>query len=320
MTNLDASAAFIYVLPADAVGSGWNSITANPGASGSGELVPIAVSTANATSSALFYKEGDSYYYIYVDANNAIVRVQVSASASDADYVRETTYLARQQTGASLLYLNGGFLYYSKSGTNGNALWRVRYDGARTDYVGFGNDNYGEYKAVRVLELDYNSSWYAPEVIGGSLFFGNAESYAENYVYVMDLPETNTELAELNEVYEEVQDTFTEIANNFTDAANAAHYYYYAGSRDVIDMEEHLSQYEEEDLEVLDAYIACGSSHGYDFSGLQKEDGKANVQSYFYNRIGLVTEEDAEAIEDALVSAYLLTDPDAVDETEEEAE
>ena len=320
VTNLDASAAFIYVLPADAVGSGWNSITANPGASGSGELVPIAVSTANATSSALFYKEGDSYYYIYVDANNAIVRVQVSASASDADYVRETTYLARQQTGASLLYLNGGFLYYSKSGTNGNALWRVRYDGARTDYVGFGNDNYGEYKAVRVLELDYNSSWYAPEVIGGSLFFGNAESYAENYVYVMDLPETNTELAELNEVYEEVQDTFTEIANNFTDAANAAHYYYYAGSREVIDMEEHLSQYEEEDLEVLDAYITCGSSHGYDFGGLQKEDGKANVQSYFYNRIGLVTEEDAEAIEDALVSAYLLTDPDAVDETEEEAE
>ena len=52
----------------------------------------------------------------------------------------------------------------------------------------------------------------------------------------------------------------------------------------------------------------------------EKDDGKANVQGYFYNRIGLVTEEDAEAIEDALVSAYLLTDPDAVDETEEEAE
>ena len=136
----------------------------------------------------------------------------------------------------------------------------------------------------------------------------------------MALPATTPELAALNEVYEEWQDTFTEIPNNCTDAANAAHYYYYAGSREVIDLEEHLSQYEEEDLEVLDAYIACGSSHGYDFGGLQKEDGKANVQSYFYNRIGLVTEEDAEAIEDALVSAYLLTDPDAVEDSEEEAE
>lgn len=315
VTNLDASVAFVYVLPADAVGSSWNSISANPGASDSGALTPIAVSSANATSSALFYNDNGTYYYIYVDSNNAIARVQVSADANDTDYIRETTYLARQQSGASLLYLEDGFLYYSRSGSNGNALYRVRYDGSRSDYVNFGNDNYGEYKAVRVLEIDYNSSWYAPEVIGGNLFFSNAETYAENYVYVMALPETNVQLSELNDVFDEVQDTFTNVSNSFSDAANAAHYYYYAGSREVIDQEEHLSQYEEEDLEVLAAYIACGSSHGFDFSNLQKEDGAANVQSYFYGRLGQLSDDDAESIEDALVSAYLLTDPDATDES-----
>ena len=99
--------------------------------------------------------------------------------------MRETTYLARSQSGATLLYLDDGYLYFSKAGTNGNALWRIRYDGSKSDYVSFGNasDTPSEYKPIQYLQIDYNDSWFAPEVVGGYLFFSNAEEYAENYVY-----------------------------------------------------------------------------------------------------------------------------------------
>ena len=315
VTNLDASTAFVYALEDTDISDGWSSIAANPGAHDSGSLTPIAISTSNATASALYYKEGDTLYYIYLGSDNAITRVEVSADASDLDYVRETTYLARSQSGATLLYLDDGYLYFSKAGTNGNALWRIRYDGSKSDYVSFGNESETpeEYKPTQYLQIDYNDSWFAPEVVGGYLFFSNAEEYAENYVYAFNNGRTNAELETLNDLYDEVQDTFTSVAADFSEAADVLEYYYYVGNIDVLDEEKHSSEYEEEDLEVIDGFIACsGDVHGFDFTVLKDEAGTAaNVQSYFYGRIGMLSEADEETINDALVADLILTDPDA---------
>ena len=315
VTNLDASTAFVYALEDTDLSGDWSSIAANPGASDSGALTPVSISTTNATSSALYYTEGDTIYYIYLGSDNAITRVEVSADASDLDYVRETTYLARSQSGATLLYLEDGYLYFSKAGTNGNALWRIRYDGSKSDYVSFGNasDTPSEYKPIQYLQIDYNDSWFAPEVVGGYLFFSNAEEYAENYVYAFNNGRTNAELETLNDLYDEVQDTFTSVAADFSEAADVLEYYYYVGNIDVLDEEKHSSEYEEEDLEVIDGFIACsGDVHGFDFTVLKDEAGTAaNVQSYFYGRIGMLSEADEETINDALVADLILTDPDA---------
>ena len=319
VTNLDASTAFVYALEDTDISDGWSSIAANPGAHDSGSLTPIAISTSNATASALYYKEGDTLYYIYLGSDNAITRVEVSADASDLDYVRETTYLARSQSGATLLYLDDGYLYFSKAGTNGNALWRIRYDGSKSDYVSFGNasDTPSEYKPIQYLQIDYNDSWFAPEVVGGYLFFSNAEEYAENYVYAFNNGRTNAELKEMNDLYEEVLGMFTDVSAKFADASKAIQYYFYIGDEEVfwsvLNEEKHKSEYEEEDSDVIKGFAACAKDiHGYDFTVLKDAAGTpANVQSYFYGRIGKMSEEDAETLADTLVDDLILTDPDA---------
>lgn len=315
VTNRDASTAFVYALEDTDLSDGWSSIAANPGASDSGALTPIAISSANATASALYYKQNDTLYYLYLGSDSAITRAEVSDSAADVDYVRETTYLARAQSGATLLYLDGGYLYYSMAGTSGNSLWRIRYDGAKSDYVSFGNESETpeEYKPTQYLQIDYNDSWFAPEVVGGYLFFSNVEDYAQSYVYAFDNSVTNTELKEMNDLYEEVLGMFTDVSAKFADASKAIQYYFYTGSIDLLGEEKHKSEYEEEDFDVIDGFVACAADiHGYDFTVLKDAAGTpANVQSYFYGRIGKMSEEDAETLADTLVDDLILTDPDA---------
>ncbi len=308
----NSGVASVYCLDDEsfAAAADWNSITANPGVNSTAgsALTPVAVSTTKATSSALFYEQNGTLYYIYLDSSNgnAITRVQVSASDDDSDYIAQSTILARNQEGATLLYLNGGYLYYSMAGTNGNALWRVRYDGAHEDYnafTGAAADN-EDYKATQYLQIDYNSSWFNPESVGGYLFFCNAESYAENYVYVMSNSGDNSALKELNDKYTDVQDAFTDISETFSNASNAAKYYFYTGDTAIITdtAGDYYELYEAEDFEVLSAFESCGSAHGFDFSGLKDY----NRQSAFYNVIGRVTDDDAETIADSLEADLLL--------------
>ena len=229
-------------------------------------------------------------------------------TGEDKDFVAEKVALATQQSGATLLYLEGDYLYYSNSGSNGKALYRINYKGAsQEDYQNFPEALDEDYTPTKYLALDYNSSWYAPEVVDGYLFFANAESYAENYVYVLGNPEDNDGLKALNDKYEEVQNAFTDISGKFSNASNAAKYYYYTGDADILDAEEHKSEYNAEDLEVFDAFVENKSAHNFTFNFKDDADKAYNVQSYFYNRIGELTAEDSETIADTLVTDLLLT-------------
>ena len=306
----------------------WNSITANPRFGvDTGELAPIATSTTNITSSTFFYKDGEDQYYIYVDSSdNAIYRIKVGGNAA-ADYIGERTVLARNQSGATIVFadpIDGtqpAFLYFSMTGTNGNNLYRIQYNAAPDSYNSALYDA-ANFRPTQYLAIDYNSSWYKPESVGGYLFFANAESYSENYVYAMSNPDNNDDLETLNEQYEAVNDMFTEMDTDFGDAANLARYYYYGGDLDTVRDEtgEHYDQYQAEDFEVLDAFINCAgpdsteyNSHGFDFSGLKGSDGKtALTRNDFYKRLGSVNDDDAETIADNLIADLVLS------ETEEE--
>ena len=310
--------------------SEWDSIAANPEFDrASGELSAIARTTTNITSSTFFYKDADgAQYYIYVDSSdNAIYRIKVGGNAA-ANYVEEPTVLARNQSGATILFaepLDGtqpAFLYFSKAGTNGNNLYRIQYNAASDDYnpsdAAYEN---ADFRPTQYLAIDYNSSWYKPESVGGYLFFASAESYSENYVFAMADPATNEELETINEQYETVNDLFTEMDTDFGDAANLARYYYYGGDLSPVRDEEgdHFEQYQAEDFEVLDAFIACAApgeegynTHGFDFSVMKSASGDAeavyNTRNAFYKLLGKVSDDDAETIEDNLISNLVLSE------------
>ena len=150
-------------------------------------------------------------------------------------------------------------------------------------------------------------------MVGGYLFFSNVEDYAESYVYAFDNSVTNTELKEMNDLYEEVLGMFTDVSAKFADASKAIQYYFYTGSIDLLGEEKHKSEYEEEDFDVIDGFVVCAADiHGYDFTVLKDAAGTpANEQSYFYGRIGKMSEEDAETLADTLVDDLILTDADA---------
>ena len=190
--------------------SEWDSIAANPEFDGaSGELSAIARTTTNITSSTFFYKDADgAQYYIYVDESGNIWRVKVGADP-DTGYIDGVPdILDRSRSGAAIVSvdpINGSepaFLYFSMTGTNGNALYRIQYNGTAEDYRQIpskkGDKNF---TATQYLAIDYNSSWYKPESVGGYLFFASAESDSENYVFAMADPATNEELETINEQY-----------------------------------------------------------------------------------------------------------------------
>lgn len=317
------SQTFVYALDCADVADGWNSITANPSGEDAGGLTPVAVSTSYATSSALYYTDdAGKLCYLYVDsANNVLNRVTVSEDKTSGDYIEggSALTLARNLSGATLLYIEGDYVYFSMAGANGNSLYRIDYTGTEEDYNVFtgtaGDEEEGNaYIATRYLEIDYNSSWYPPEIVDGYLFFSNAEEYGENYIYVMANPADNNALKEINDRYDAVQDAFSDIAASFSEAANAARYYYYTGNTDLIydETEPYFEKFDEEDFEVLEAFLEGGSAHNLDFSEVLDGD-KACTQATFYNFVGERSEADEEAREEDLKTSLL----PALDEEEE---
>lgn len=296
--------ALYYVADSTVNVTGWNAVKGNASES----IVQLAADTSSASSTSLFYIENGAHYYMYV-SDSVIVRVKVGDS-SDA-YVAEETYIAYDASGATLLFIDGDYVYYSTSGTSGNALNRVKYNAAADDYNNMlaGDD---VLEAAKYLDLDYNSSWYTPEIVAGYVFFANASTYGYNYVYVLKNPEDNAALEELNEKLEKVNDVISDITTKFSDISNAAKYYYYTGDKDTIRTEDYVDQYKEDALAIFDQFV--GATEGvYATDGLKDGDTLFNVESYFYNRIGKITEDDEEARDEALKTALLVSE----DEEEE---
>lgn len=295
----------------------WDTIQANPtikadaGVESAGNAITlVSHDTGKATETALYYVENGTQYYIYLDSTtNNIYRRATSVTASG--FVEEDVRLANAQTGAAFLTLDteSKFLYYSRTGTNGNALWRIRYDGTAEDYsdLGLGDideNDAEEFKATQYLGIDYNNSWFAPEVVAGKVFFANAETYAENYVYVMDVCATNAELKERNEKYTAVQDLFKNVAEKFSEASNVMKYYYYGKDVSVVTDEngKYREEYEEEDIKLIEAFVNGTNLSGFDFASVKD----SNTQKYYYNCVSKATSADEKKINDSLLTALVV--------------
>lgn len=123
-------------------------------------------------SAAVLMKDG----FAYVDSARGIVYSEYDATAGKST----KTYLAAQEaSGATLLYAEGDYLYYTLTSGSGVQVHRV-------SYAGLGEETY-EGKSEKVTGYVCASGWYSPELIGGRLYFASAEDRTYNYVYVVDM-------------------------------------------------------------------------------------------------------------------------------------
>ncbi len=275
-----------YLSNATSSASGWNSVKAND------QLEVVALDTVNATSSAIYYiTESGAHEYLYV-SGTALYKAQ-----PDAKGEANAIALAHGVSGATLWKVEGDYLYYSVSGTNGNNLVRINYTGSKEEYHPLTVED--EYKPLTVSYIDYNSGWYKPEFFGNTVLFSGAQAdgaKSYNYVYAAKLG-TTEEITALNEKYEAVQDYIAEYSSN-TALQTAMKYYYQTGERTLFDNVKDL--YSEYQIEKFDEFVA---------------DKELVEYSYFAKLVGQISEDDAEAIKEGWAET-LLTEEETTEEDE----
>lgn len=304
-----------YLSESNVTSDDWNAVKGNYKAT-EGDTdghVRIAKDTTNASESALFYKLGDKHGYIYSSDSNLYNMVVGSSKpiriAEDAS------------SAVPFMYNTVGeynYVYYYMSGTDGNKVYRGVFT---TD----GSDNYNtilgksEYIAQQILDIEFDSDWYLPEIIDGTFFYLNANTVNGNdfaYIKTVSLKKgnaamTNADIKAFNEDYAE-QTTRSEYITDFineklgtegfsTTAAKACQYVFYMGEMDAVN------------TAIADA-VALGKAEDYLYNAKEVEVIKAYMERTdaktiddYINVLGIVTEDDATMYAEQMVTLYVTT-------------
>lgn len=306
MSDGDGSELY-YLSDATKGASDWKSIGGNARV----DVSKIALSTTNASATALYEPyaiPGDNaeyHRYIYTSGS----KIHRATAKYDGTIV-ESVVLATGMDSATLLKTEGDYLYYYKSGINGNHLYRVKYNGNADCYGGLTLTD--EYEPLRILDVDWNADWYVPELVcGDKLLYSNAQSFggvSYNYINVVDLKGanglmTNEELKAFNEKQEEVEKYFKEFENSgYKELAKTLRYYFRTGETKVFDefiaeakAQGYKDHYRYSEYELNE--FALFTSHEGDYAEMFKDgDRYYDVESYFYSIIGVMKDADAKAI------------------------
>ena len=170
----------------------------------------------------LIAEGGGGIYVNMVDENGKLHDSEAKGTEAYYPVVKSGT--------CTILFVDGNYLYYSVSGSNGYSFWRVDYTGAKDKYgVMPADKEVGEYTPVKILDLDATSSWFAPELVDNQLMFAteiDSDYLNANYVMACDLRAydaekktygklmENSEIDELNKKFEGI----SEIIDDFNDA------------------------------------------------------------------------------------------------------
>ena len=293
-TSSDAESTKLYYLAeADKNASAWNVVSGN----GSSALDVVALDSTVVGSALLTMTTTGAHEYYYV-ANTTLYKVKVEENG-----VATEIQMARNVSGASLWKVEGEFLYYyqtSEAG-NGNSLSRIRVTGSKENY----NTLLEEvaYQPITLAGVQFNSSWYKPEIFGNTVLFANEQSFGSvtyNYIYAAKLPATQAEIKAINEQYEAVQEAIDEYSDN-SDLQELMKYYFRTGETEKYDAVQSL--YDE-------------TEQGY-FEEFKNKFGtaadKLKLESYFFDRVGTMKEADKESIGEAWANSLR-----SEEETEEE--
>lgn len=299
-TESAEAGAKLYYLADKTVSSAqsWNPVIGNKAEN----LTTVAYNTTNASSSAIFLVDGEGKHsYLYVADGTLYKAFSAEGALAEINAIP----MAYNLSEVTLWQVKGNYLYYYASGTNGNNLSRINYTGDKAKYNPLLVAN--DYKPATLAIVDWNSSWYKPEIVSVSetaevLLFSNAQSFgsgatAYNYIYAADL----NGIAENADLYKKISEEMEE-QNSEKKLYNAMQYYFRTGDRtlvdDLVEDEEILT---DEQMEIFEAFVAKFAA-----------EGEYKKENAFINRVSKMTEADAEAIENAWKD-YLYTETASAD-------
>ena len=304
-TDTQGEGGWLYYLAADkAAASGWDSVSGN--AAENSDV--IAQNTTHASASAIFYIDGEGdHHYLYV-SGSSIYRADVGANG-----VATTLRIAKNVSSSTLMFIDDmsdatyDYVYFNRTNGSGLSVERAVYNGTEDNYKEYG-DGVEEYRPVKVYDIQHASSWYPYEVIGGYLFFADAEALSStsyNYVSVASLRDadgnllSNSEIEALNDKYEEVTEYITTLADKQEPLSLAIKSYFYTGKesyfRDNIQAaidagKKNTYLYSEEEQKTFDEFVSADSENYKDENG-----NSYAVRSYFFSMIGKMSEADEES-------------------------
>ena len=255
-------------------------------------VATVSKETTNASATALFEIENGNHVYYYVDTTtNNIEKATVTAEGTNV------TSIALKASGAVLLKVEGDYVYYSGTGTNGKSLSRVNYTGDAAAYNPLLNNK--EYQPETVTLVDYSDSWYKPEFFGNVVLYPNAQNFgagtvAYNYIYAARLDkieENEAKYEAVNEYLEEYSDS--------------------AASQSLIKFffRTNLTVSEESEKEYDEKFFA-------EVKGKFEGENKLAKESEIIALVSRINEEDAEQIENSWTDYLLQPDDDDNEEDE----
>lgn len=287
-----------YVADETLENDGWNAVKDND------KPTAVANDTTN-TASALFYtdKNGKQFYF-YVDG--AYIK---KASLNDKAEVETVTFTKANATDATLWKIDGDYLYYYAASTtgSGNVLTRINYTGSQDDYTYSIIGDAPEYTGVTFPAVEWNASWYEPEIVGDTLIYCNQQTFGSNtygYIYATKIPATQAELKASVEKYEAVQDKIDEYSED-TDLQSAMKYYFRTGETKAFDNAYALELYDKNQKASFDEFVALFADNAED---------KLTAESEFISCVSKITSADKESIEEAWANSL----PTPEEETEED--
>ena len=205
---------------------GYNAVTAN--------ATLKEVDGDGATSSAIFTENAGVITYYY----------NVSGSIYKHVVGGKTIMLTNANNAlskATLWKVDGDYLYFYSENSNGNNIGRINVTGKESNYqeAMLGEmEEYttaDEYRPQIITFVDWNMSWYKPEIFGEILLYSNVQSFGDksyNYIYATKLDsvkEVKERIADYNAVYEEINKA------KGTALQNAMTYYFRTGKTEAYD-------------------------------------------------------------------------------------
>ncbi|MBO5239953.1 MAG: hypothetical protein J6B56_00845 [Clostridia bacterium] len=273
-----------YLADAASAAEGWNVVSGN----GSEEIDVVALDST-LVSSAIFKTTASGAHEYYYLSESTLYKATASENG-EATQIR----IANNLSEATLWKMEGDFLYYYQAASegNGNSLSRVNVTGEQKDYNTLLEKV--EYQPITLAGVQFNSSWYKPEIFGDTLLYANEQSFGSetyNYIYAAKLPATQAEIKAKNEKYEAVQDAIDEYSDN-ADLQDVMTYYFRTGKTTAYDAVKDLYDVNTEQ-KYFDEFKAKFSA----------ETDKLEKENYFFALVGEMKEADEKEIDEAWVES-----------------
>ena len=257
----------------------------------------VANSTTNASDTALFNVTAEGKHeYIYV-SGSTIYKASPDANGVD----KAPIAIANGVSDATLWTVEGNYLYYYGAGTSGNKLSRVDVTGEAKDYKDIFKKE--EYQPVTIAYVDFNSSWYKPEFVGGVMLYSDAqaiEGTSYNYIAAANVGDSvsTADLVKANEDYQATKDEIAKYSQNSI-LQDLMTYYFRTGKTAVAETWALYDEYQQEKFTEF-------------------KNGNFKLESAFVKAIGKVSSADQEAI-DAAWAASLLVEEESSTTTASES-